>query len=117
MVGIMMDDEIPPMVHNCINKVLKGSLRQMKADFTSMVTNALAIVVKKSPGAQAGDPEIWALLKVNFESSLDLPSDTCRLDDFSKRDHDDHSDDHPEGEKGSKKHKTTKGSSSANVTS
>nr|GEY21393.1 hypothetical protein [Tanacetum cinerariifolium] len=54
--------------------------------------------IKKSPEAQAGDPEMWALLKVKFKSSLDFPSDTCRLNAFCKRDHDDHFDDNPEGE-------------------
>ncbi|GJT33307.1 RNA-directed DNA polymerase, eukaryota, reverse transcriptase zinc-binding domain protein [Tanacetum coccineum] len=59
---------------------------------------------------------MWDVLKAKYEKPP-ASIDTYRADAFHKRHHDDHSDDHLEGEKGLKKQKTTKGSSSANVTS
>ncbi|GJU54573.1 hypothetical protein Tco_1228287 [Tanacetum coccineum] len=44
MVSNMMDDEIPSMVRHYTNEVLEGSLRQIKAEFSSMITKELATV-------------------------------------------------------------------------
>ncbi|GJY88183.1 hypothetical protein Tco_0502811 [Tanacetum coccineum] len=76
----------------------------------------LYMKMKNDPQAQAVNLAIWDVLKVKYEKPSAL-IDTCRADAFHKRHHDDHSDDHLEGEKGLKKQKTTKGSLAANVTS
>ncbi|GKE66934.1 hypothetical protein Tco_1521095, partial [Tanacetum coccineum] len=115
MVGQVIDDEISPMVRSCTNEVLEESLRQMKDEFSCM--GNLYNEMKKSLEDQAIGLETWALLKVKFASSQDIPFDTCKPDAFRKCDHDDHFDDPLEGEKGSQRQKTTKGSSFANITS
>ncbi|GKE52069.1 hypothetical protein Tco_1487225 [Tanacetum coccineum] len=72
--------------------------------------------MKNDPESQVDDFDLWDALKDKFQKSLP-PLNTCRPEASQKRDHDDHLDDHLKGETGSKRQKTTKGSSSANVTS
>ncbi|GJR06846.1 hypothetical protein Tco_0529830 [Tanacetum coccineum] len=56
------------------------------------------------------DPELWNVLKAKYEKSS-AETDSCRLDAFCKRDHDDHPDDDAllEGEKSAKRQKTPRG--------
>ncbi|GJX20295.1 putative ribonuclease H-like domain-containing protein [Tanacetum coccineum] len=60
------------------------------------------------------DPDMWKVHKAKYEKSS-APSESCRYNIFHKRDHDDHLDDNAprEGEKGTKKQKTSGKSKSA----
>ncbi|GJY77833.1 hypothetical protein Tco_0483634 [Tanacetum coccineum] len=100
MVGNMMDEHIQPMVCNCTNEVLEESLRKMRAEFSTMVTQRLATAVPQ---------QIESCFQNYMQTHVDIPSDTCRPDAFRKRDHDDHSDNPYEGEKGSKRQNIAKG--------
>ncbi|GJU39071.1 hypothetical protein Tco_1192028 [Tanacetum coccineum] len=73
----------------------------------------LYLKMKNDPESQVADSSIWDALKKKYKRSL-APYDTCRPEALQNRDHDDHLNEHPEGEEGSKRQKTTKGSSSAN---
>ncbi|GKC12475.1 hypothetical protein Tco_1009257, partial [Tanacetum coccineum] len=57
----------------------------------------LYLKMKNDPESQAADSAIWDALKKKYKRSSAL-YDTCRPESFRKRDHNDHPDDHPEGE-------------------
>nr|GEY44049.1 integrase, catalytic region, zinc finger, CCHC-type, peptidase aspartic, catalytic [Tanacetum cinerariifolium] len=114
MVGNMMDEHIPPMVCNCINKVHKESLRQMIAEFSTMVTQRLAIAVPRQ--IESCFQTYMQTNVVTLQLSASISLNDQQPNAFCKRDHDDHSDDPSEGEKCSKSQKTAKGSSFAIVT-
>ncbi|GKE56641.1 hypothetical protein Tco_1495826, partial [Tanacetum coccineum] len=65
--------------------------------------------MKNNPESQAADSVIWDALKEKYKK-YSVPPDTFRPKASRKHDHDNHH----EGEKGSKRQKTTKGSSSIN---
>ncbi|GJX76274.1 retrovirus-related pol polyprotein from transposon TNT 1-94 [Tanacetum coccineum] len=65
--------------------------------------------MKDDPQSQVVDRYMWNVLKAKFKTTS-APSNSCRQDNFQKRDHDDHPDDNDphEGEKGSKRKKTSR---------
>ncbi|GKC02416.1 hypothetical protein Tco_0994026 [Tanacetum coccineum] len=73
-----------------------------KSEFSSQVSNDLAAnvpqMMKNDPQSQVVDSAIWNALKEKVDKSS-APPDTCRPKASRERDHDDHPDGHPKGEK------------------
>ncbi|GJY84197.1 hypothetical protein Tco_0497573 [Tanacetum coccineum] len=76
---------------------------------TSDLQQQLYLKMKSDLQAQVADPELWDVLKAKFEKSSGSAG-SCRDDAFRKRYHDKHQGDDapPEGEKSTKRKKTSK---------
>ncbi|GJS14901.1 hypothetical protein Tco_0409373 [Tanacetum coccineum] len=89
---------------------------KLKKDSTSIpdLQQQLYMKMKDDPQSQVVDPDMWKVHKAKYEKSS-APSESCRYNIFHKRNHDDHLDDNAprEGEKGTKKQKTSGKSKSA----
>ncbi|GJT03087.1 hypothetical protein Tco_0824256 [Tanacetum coccineum] len=88
-----------------------------KASIASIydLQHRLYMKMKRNIQSQIDDSVIWGELQDKFGTYLVSPS-TCRPHVSRHRNQDDHLNDNPEGEKKSKKQKSTIGSSSVNVT-
>nr|GEX27004.1 hypothetical protein [Tanacetum cinerariifolium] len=83
----------------------------MKDNISRIVVEAM----KNDPQSQVVDYVIWEGLKGKFDKTT-APPNTCKPEASRQHDHDDNPYDNPEGEKSSKRQKTTEVSSSAIVT-
>ncbi|GJS89238.1 putative ribonuclease H-like domain-containing protein [Tanacetum coccineum] len=102
----MLEKEVPPMVVKRTHQLVKANIRRMTHDITLQPPLSIPILalqeqlhkaMKERPQAQAADLDIQTL--------------------FCKCNHDNHYDDPPKGEKGTKKQKMSKESKFVNVTS
>nr|GEY98950.1 hypothetical protein [Tanacetum cinerariifolium] len=111
---------VPKVIEELLKQHMESTTSNVRSSSKTLITSIsdlqcqLYMNMRQNVQSQIDDSVIWEGLQDNFGMSLVLPS-TCRPHASCHRDQDDHPDDNPEGEKNSKKQKSTFDSSSTNV--
>ncbi|GJX69434.1 hypothetical protein Tco_0305161 [Tanacetum coccineum] len=110
----LMKDNLLRLVTNVVKKEIVHPTSSTSTASIPDLQQQLYLKMKSDLQSQVADHDLWNALKAKFENSSAV-IDSCRFDAFLKRDHDDHpGDDAPqEGDKSTKRHKTSKISKSA----
>ncbi|GJX16403.1 hypothetical protein Tco_0217235 [Tanacetum coccineum] len=93
--AVEFSDSVEDFLRNYMNNTVFNVYPSLCSSIPGMQYQ-LYLKMKNDPESQVDDFDLWDALKDKFQKSLPPPN-TCRPEASQKRDHDDHSDDHPEG--------------------